>query len=167
MLMFVDILHCINNIWRFLCASDAVGELIGDIAAFERKLVLLGSEKVYKKLMDLFKCADEFSSSCFSIYDANQTLKELTPLNLKLCRMCTKIGHNLNKVEARYGIPVVFSTPNTLAQLCPHTTSTERLGCLKKHAKQFVHCAVGVVYRYLSTAGSPTWAKWADVSMTV
>lgn len=56
------------------------------------------------------------------------------------------ISHNLKKVAVRYGLRVTFSAPNKLAQLCRRTTSTERQGCTKKHARRFVRCCIEVVY---------------------
>ena len=48
-----------------------------------------------------------------------------------------RVSHNLKKVATRYGIPVVFSAPNKLAQLCPRITREELRGCQKQHKKTF------------------------------
>lgn len=59
-----------------------------------------------------------------------------------------KVSHNLKKVANRHGVPLVFSAPNKLAQLCPRTTKVgcKKKGCSKKHASPFVKCVQGVVY---------------------
>lgn len=57
-----------------------------------------------------------------------------------------RVSHNLKKVATRYGIPVVFSAPNKLAQLCPRITREGPRGCQKQHAKHFRDCVEGVVY---------------------
>lgn len=52
---FVDVLHCIDNIWRFFCAGDnVVGDVLAYVAVLTRRLLLLGSKKVHKKSNDFF-----------------------------------------------------------------------------------------------------------------
>lgn len=59
-----------------------------------------------------------------------------------------KVPHNLKKVAMRYGVPVVFSTPSKLSQLCPRiATDSRKKACGKRHDKPLVQCAVGVVYK--------------------
>ncbi|KAH7944623.1 hypothetical protein HPB52_022208 [Rhipicephalus sanguineus] len=40
-LTYADVLCYVDNIRRFACASDKIGDLLPDIAAFERKLMLV------------------------------------------------------------------------------------------------------------------------------
>lgn len=57
-----------------------------------------------------------------------------------------RLSHNLKKVATRYGIPVVFSAPNKLAQLCPRITRDGPRGCQKQHTNPVRSCIEGVVY---------------------
>lgn len=65
-----------------------------------------------------------------------------------------KASHNLKKVATRYGVPVVFSAPSKLGQLCSRIATTgKKRACEKRHEKPFVDCAVGVVYEIPLTCG--------------
>lgn len=58
-----------------------------------------------------------------------------------------KLSHNLKKVATRFGVPVVFSAPRKLAGLCPRISRVDKKsGCQKKHTRQYVKCATGVIY---------------------
>ncbi|CAN8014869.1 unnamed protein product [Ixodes persulcatus] len=62
-----------------------------------------------------------------------------------------RVSHNLKQVGGRYGIPVVFSAPQKIGQIC------SRIGagivgrfsakCTKAHRKPFVPCVSCVVYK--------------------
>lgn len=68
-----------------------------------------------------------------------------------------KVSHNLKKVAGRYGVPVAFSAPIKLAQLCPRTArevEASRQGCGKKHATMYGRCAKGVVYEIPFSCGN-------------
>lgn len=62
-----------------------------------------------------------------------------------------KISHSLKKVGSRYNIPVVFSAPLRLKQVCSRievrAEGHPKRECRKKHAKPFVRCCEGVVYK--------------------
>ena len=63
------------------------------------------------------------------------------------------MSHNLKKVAHRYDVPVVFSEPNKLAQLCPRIMGASKTGCQVKHATPYTRCATGVVYELPLTCG--------------
>lgn len=66
-----------------------------------------------------------------------------------------KISHNLKKVALRYDVPLVFSAPCKLAQLCARVGDKKDKGpaCSVKHENQYVVCKVGVVYTIPLTCG--------------
>ena len=67
-----------------------------------------------------------------------------------------QVSHNLKKVAGRYGVPVAFSAPVKLAQVCPRTAREEasRQGCGKKHGTTYGKCAKGVVYEIPLSCGN-------------
>ncbi|XP_042149365.1 uncharacterized protein LOC121837684, partial [Ixodes scapularis] len=69
-----------------------------------------------------------------------------------------RISHNLKNVGKRHGIPVVFSAPEKMSQICPRVHAKAegiaRNKCSKKHARPFVPCATGVVYSIPLSCGS-------------
>ncbi|CAN7939269.1 unnamed protein product, partial [Ixodes hexagonus] len=66
-----------------------------------------------------------------------------------------KFSHNLKKVANRHGVPIVFTAPTKLGQLCPRITgeSRQKRGCSTKHARPFVGCKTEVVYEIPLTCG--------------
>ena len=66
-----------------------------------------------------------------------------------------KMAHNLKKVANRYGVPLVFSAPKKLGQLCPRIANESRneRGCGTKHARPYIQCVTGVVYEIPLTCG--------------
>ncbi|XP_040062780.1 uncharacterized protein LOC120837464, partial [Ixodes scapularis] len=68
-----------------------------------------------------------------------------------------KISHNLKNVGNRYGVPVVFSAPQKMSQICLRVNAKAegslKNRCSKKHAKPFVPCATGVVYNIPLSCG--------------
>ncbi|CAN7943424.1 unnamed protein product [Ixodes hexagonus] len=66
-----------------------------------------------------------------------------------------KMSHNLKKVANRHGVPLVFSAPMKLGQLCPRITgvSGRKQGCGTKHAKPHVGCVTHVIYEIPLTCG--------------
>lgn len=66
-----------------------------------------------------------------------------------------KVSHNLKKIAGRYDVPVVFSAPCKMLQLCPRVADrgTGRNRCSVKHRNKYVECAMGVVYRIPLSCG--------------
>ena len=64
-----------------------------------------------------------------------------------------KVSHNLKKVANRFNVPMVFSAPQKLAQLCPRVNqaSSNKKSCTVKHVNKFVDCVVGVIYKIPSS----------------
>lgn len=62
-----------------------------------------------------------------------------------------QLSHNLKQVVGRYGIPVVFSAPQKMSQVCARVSAgaekCPQAKCTKKHQKPFVTCTSDVVYR--------------------
>ncbi|CAN7988012.1 unnamed protein product [Ixodes hexagonus] len=62
-----------------------------------------------------------------------------------------RVSHNLRQVGGRYGIPVVFSAPQKIGQICSRVGAgadgRSKAKCSKAHRKPFVTCVLGVVYR--------------------
>ncbi|CAN7942713.1 unnamed protein product [Ixodes hexagonus] len=62
-----------------------------------------------------------------------------------------RVSHNLKQVGGRYGIPVVFSAPQKIGQICYRVGAgadgRSKAKCSKAHRKPFVTCVSGVVYR--------------------
>lgn len=60
------------------------------------------------------------------------------------------VSHNLKQVAQRYQVPVVFSAPQKMAQICSkvrlNLDKVSRMKCKKKHATEFVPCTSRVVY---------------------
>lgn len=52
---YTDVLDYVDNIRRFACAYDEVGDLLQDVAALERKLMRRGWANSQKKITDFFK----------------------------------------------------------------------------------------------------------------
>ena len=81
--------------------------------------------------------------------------KEKTKTRPQVIPYLHKVSHNLKKVAERFDVPLVFSAPCKLAQLCPRIQEKKndaRL-CTVNHANRFVDCNVGVVYRIPLTCG--------------
>lgn len=76
---------------------------------------------------------------------ANAHSKQRKWMKPEVVPFAHRVNHNLKKVATRYGIPIVFSAPNKLAQLCPRITRYEPRVCQKQHAKTFRRCAQGVI----------------------
>lgn len=69
-----------------------------------------------------------------------------------------KSAHNLKRVGARYGVPVVFSSAKNMAGLinainCSRHERTDKKECDKKHATSFVPCKKEVIYQVPFTCG--------------
>lgn len=60
-----------------------------------------------------------------------------------------RVSHSLKMVASIFQIPVVFSAPCKLSQLCGRVSraGTKKLACGKRHVNNFGPCAVGVVYQ--------------------
>ncbi|KAH8030886.1 hypothetical protein HPB51_012226 [Rhipicephalus microplus] len=52
---YVDVLCYVDNIRRFACARDEIGDLLPDVTALERKLMHRGWTNSQKKIADFFK----------------------------------------------------------------------------------------------------------------
>lgn len=65
-----------------------------------------------------------------------------------------KLSHNLKNVASRFGVSVVFSSPNKLNRVCGiverklknRVSGVAKEGCGVKHVTPFVQCRKGVVY---------------------
>lgn len=64
-----------------------------------------------------------------------------------------KVSHHMKKVATKHGIPVVFSAPRKLSALCPRISAAQKRACNKKHARPFVKCCTGVVYKIPLSCG--------------
>lgn len=58
-----------------------------------------------------------------------------------------QISYNLKKVAQSYGVPIVYSAPNKLAELCPRVANkhgSKRIRSVK-HRNKYVECTIGLV----------------------
>lgn len=68
-------------------------------------------------------------------------------------------SHGLKNVASRYGVEVVFSTPNKVQELCQAVSKKfdkreRKCNCSFKDNQKFTKCRIGVVYRLPLTCGN-------------